>query len=315
MTGYLIGYDQSVRRLPTVLGWKFDYGLATPCDSFWIKCLWEADDLTPLNAAVRFQAEEDGARVFTGVVDEYELHEEQDGRWLEISGRGMAALLLDNEAEAADYDTASWSEIVRRHVTPYGIQVVGGQVPSVDGFSVAYGSSEWQAVYTFARYHGGIIPYFDRMGRLVVQPWQDTTEKLLDDKTAVTGAVFRYQRYGVLSQVMVRDKTRQEVEQVNNYQFQAVGGQCRRWYTMPGRSSYQAMRYQGQFQLEQSMAGLEELEITVPAPFFAAPGELVRVQRTGRGWSGLWRVAQASTGMDDGGCSTVLTLGRPDLVG
>ena len=48
--------------------------------------------------AVRFTAEQDGEVVFTGVVDEAECGWDSGGGRLELSGRGMAALLLDNEA-------------------------------------------------------------------------------------------------------------------------------------------------------------------------------------------------------------------------
>lgn len=313
MTGWITGYDGIKRRLPTVLEWKLEYGLGTPCDSFWVKCLWEGADLGPLDRAVRFYAEEDGTRCFTGVVDEYELRLDAGGQTAELSGRGMAALLLDNEAEAADYGTATWADLVRRHVTPYGIETIG-DLPPASGFSVAYGSSEWQAVYSFARYYGGVTPRFDRLGRLVVSSWADRPVKRLDDKAAATRLICRRNRYGVLSQVLVRDKSRKAVETVDNAAFQALGGRCRRWYTMPGCSSYQAMRYQGQYQLTQSMAGLDEQEITVPTALFAAPGDLVQVQRTGWGGNGLWRAVSVQTGAGPDGAYTALTLGRPEWV-
>lgn len=313
MTGWITGYDGVKRRLPTVLEWRFEYGLGVPCDSFWVKCLWEGSDLGPLDAAVRFHADENGTRCFTGVVDEYELQLDAGGQTAELSGRGMAALLLDNEAEAADYGTATWADLVRRHVAPYGIETVG-TLPPASGFSVSYGSSEWQAVYSFARYYGGVTPRFDRLGRLVVSGWEDGPVKRLDDRTPLTRLIRRRNRYGVLSQVLVRDKSRKAVETVNNSAFQALGGQCRRWHTMPGRSSYQAMRYQGQYQLAQSMAGLDQLELTAPAALFAAPGELIQLQRTGWGGNGLWRVISVQTGVRPEGAYTAMTLGRPEWV-
>lgn len=76
-----------------------------------------------LAEAVRFAAEEDGERVFTGVVDEVCCGWDEDGARLSVSGRSMAALLLDNEALGCDYQTATLADILRDHVTPYGIQV------------------------------------------------------------------------------------------------------------------------------------------------------------------------------------------------
>lgn len=196
-----------------------------------------------------FGAEQDGERVFSGVVDEIECGWDGSGGRLELSGRGMAALLLDNEALGCDYQVATLADILRDHVTPYGIRTAGtAALPAVPGFSVAAGSSEWQVLYQFARYYGGVEPRFDRQGRLVLEPWRDTARRIIDDSTAVSSLAWRYRRYGVLSQVLVRDRTRQTVQPVVNEEFDRRGGQCRRVLTMPGAEpSYQAMRYSGAY--------------------------------------------------------------------
>ena len=227
----------------------------------------------------------------------------------------MAALLLDNEAQAADYQTATAADILRDHVEPYGIQVAGGyRLPPVEGFSVASGSSEWLVLYDFARYHGGVAPRFDRQGRLVLSPWQDGERLVIDDKTAVTELVCREKRYGVLSEILVRDKTRQQAERMVNRTFAEQGGRCRRVLTMPGRSGYQAMRYRGEFQLQRSQAERSRLELTVPQRFFAWPGDLVRLDRTGLGCNGVYRVLEAAVELDGQGGRTRLVLGEPESV-
>jgi prophage tail gpP-like protein len=234
---------------------------------------------------------------------------------LELSGRGMAALLLDNEALGQDYLTATMGDILRDHVTPYGIEVAqGANLPAVEQFSVSTGSSEWSVVYEFARYYGGTAPRFDRKGRLVLTGWQDSQAWLLGDGVPVTELVCRDKRYGVLSQVLVRDRYSGETQTVENSTFAANGGRARQIMTMPGRSNYKAMRYTGQFQLDKSASELERLEVTVAQPFCAWPGELVRVQRSNWERNGLFRVAQATVGMDSGGYWTKLELGDRDLI-
>ena len=113
-------------ELPTVTGWKFCYGTDTPCDSFFLRCLWERGQERALSAACRFYAQWESQRVFTGVVDEYAVTCGKDGLYLELSGRGMAALLLDNEALPAEYQRATRADIVGGHVAPYGVTAVGG---------------------------------------------------------------------------------------------------------------------------------------------------------------------------------------------
>ncbi|MCI8808362.1 MAG: hypothetical protein HFF21_09570, partial [Oscillospiraceae bacterium] len=134
-------------ELPTALAWKFCYGTDTPCDSFFLRCLWERGQEKALGAACRFFAQWEGERVFTGVVDEYAVLCGKEGLLLELSGRGMAALLLDNEAMSAEYQRCTRADLVADHVAPYGIEAVGGAgLPPVAGFSVESGESEWSVV-------------------------------------------------------------------------------------------------------------------------------------------------------------------------
>ncbi len=302
--------------LPMLTAWRLEYAAGSPCDSFWLRCPWDAGNTARPADWVRFQGEHEGERVFTGVVDECQVSQGSGGGELELSGRGLAALLLDNEALGQDYGTATLEDILRDHVTPYGIETVpGAALPAVPRFSVAAGSSDWSVVYDFARYYGGIVPRFDRQGRLVLAGWEDGGELLINDDTAVTALVCRDRRYGVLSQVLVRDRYSGAVQTVDNAAFLAKGGSARRVVTMPGRSSYKTMRYTGQFQLDRSAAGLEELEVTVAGAFCAWPGDLVRIARSGWDRNGLFRAAQVTVGMDGRGYWTKLDLRPPDAVG
>lgn len=306
-------WDGREIRLPQVTGWKFQYGTGTPCDSFTLSCLWTPEE-DLLAEAVGFTAVEQGERVFTGVVDECERGWDGGGGRLTISGRSMAARLLDNEALGMDYQVATWQDILRDHVTPYGVQALeGASLPAVPNFSVAVGSSEWQVVYEFCRYYGGVTPRFDRLGRLTASPWPEGKRLVLGADAAVTALTLRDQRYGVLSQVLVRDRTTGAVQTVENQDFARRGGLCRRVLTMPGKSSYQAMRYSGQYQLERSAEELRQLELELPGAFLAWPGDLVEVNLSQPVGRGVWRVIQAVSGMDGGGTYTRLVLGDPSV--
>ena len=315
MRGYVTDCRGERWILPECTAWRLEYTAGVPCDSFWLRCPWQAGNESSPADWVTFTAEHEGERVFTGVVDECEAALTRDGFTLEVSGRGMAALLLDNEALGQDYGVATQADILRDHVTPYGIETApGAALPAVSRFSVATGSSEWSVVYDFARYYGGVAPRFDRLGRLVLTGWSDGQERVLGDAASVTGMVCRNRRYGVLSQVLVRDRYSGAVEPVENDAFRAAGGRARRVLTMPGRSTYKAMRYSGQFQLDRSAAGLEELEVTVARPFCAWPGELVRVERSGWDRGGLYRASQVTVEMSENGYESRLLLARPDFV-
>ena len=315
MTGCVTDCRGESWVLPPLTAWKLEHTAGVPSDSFWLRRSWQAGNEASPADWVTFTADHDGERVFTGVVDECEVSLSQDGRLLEISGRGMAALLLDNEALGQDYGVATQADILRDHVAPYGIQTApGAALPAVNRFSVATGSSEWSVVYDFARYHGGVAPRFDRWGRLVLTGWSGSQERVVGDAAPVTRLACRDRRYGVLSQVLVRDRYSGAVETVENAAFRAAGGRARRVLTMPGRSSYKAMRYTGRFQLDKSAAELEWLEVTVAQPFCAWPGDLVRVERSGWDRSGLYRAVRVTTAMDDTGYWSRLELARPDFV-
>lgn len=308
-------WDGSALRLPEPVEWALEYTAGTPCDGFSLSCPWEPGAWSGAEKAVRLAVRENGAVRFRGVVDEVEHRAGGSGGLVCLAGRGMAALLLDNEAMSADYLTATAEDILRDHVRPYGIEIAdAGALPAVSGFSVGSGESEWQVLYQFARYHGGVTPRFDREGRLVLAPFADREELIVDDSVAVTELCWRVRRYGVLSEIWVRDKTRLAVERVENAGFLDRGGACRRVMTMPGRSNYLAMRYSGEFQLRRSESEYLRLEMTVPKLFFAWPGDLVRLDRAGWGCNGVWRVLEARVAADGDGGRTVLELGETGAV-
>lgn len=315
MTGEITTYEGKRYVLPEALSWKLEYACGVPCDSFFVELPWRAGEEEVYRKAVRFTAREAGKTVFTGVVDEAEWSLDRKGSRAALSGRSMAALLLDNEARAADYAAATLEDILRDHVAPYGIQTgEKAALPACQNFSVAAGSSEWQVLYDFVRYHGGVPPRFDREGRLVLVPFSDGREKILDDTVPLTAYAGRERRYGVLSSILVRDKKRRGAEEVVNREFREQGGQARRVLTMSGSPGERAMRYSGQFQLDKSASGRRRVELTVPALFFAWPGELIRLARTGCRENGLWRVLESTVEENAGGGSTNLVLAQPDVV-
>lgn len=314
MTAYVTDANQVRWTLPKLLAWRLEYTAGAPCDSFWLRCVWDENNSTRPGDWVGFTAEHEGEQVFAGVVDECEVSLTAKGRLLEVSGRGMAALLLDNEALGQDYQTATQLDILRDHVLPYGISVApGASLPAVSRFSVATGSSEWSVVYEFARYYGGVAPRFDRKGQLVLSGWDDSQERVVDDSTPLISLVRRDRRYGVLSQVLMRDRWSGAVERVANGDFTAAGGRARRVITMPAKSTYKAMRYSGQFQLDRSASEWKRMEVTIGEAFCVWPGDLVTVQRGGLDWNGRYRAVQVTVGMDSGGCWSRMELAPPDF--
>ena len=121
MKGYITTCGGAQFELPVLLKWELSYTGSVPCDSFTLRCPYEAAMAETLRSAVRFTAREDGTVEFAGVVDECGVTCDEKGLQLEVSGRGMAALLLDNEAEAVTYQRAALSEILKDHAAACGV--------------------------------------------------------------------------------------------------------------------------------------------------------------------------------------------------
>ena len=99
MRGELLCWDGRRIRLPDAVEWRFQYGCGTPCDSFQLTCLWEPDSGNDLAEAVSFTAEENGERLFTGVVDELDLEKNKVRVTISMFGRETPVELELDQAE------------------------------------------------------------------------------------------------------------------------------------------------------------------------------------------------------------------------
>ena len=174
MTGYVTTAQGVTTVLPTPVSWCFQYTSGVPCDSFRLRCIWDGDNQVKPEEWAMFQALKDGEVRFTGVVDECEILLGPEGAFFEVSGRGMAARLLDNESRPVTYQGATLAEIVRCHAAPYGISCAEIAPVSADSvYTVAAGTSQWKALEGFCRTYGGFSPRFRRDGLLVAAPERD----------------------------------------------------------------------------------------------------------------------------------------------
>lgn len=311
MTGYLLTHEGKKLALPPLTGWRLIRTGTVPCDSFEGTCLWEGGVDKSLEECCRLMVEEDGQRRFTGVLDECELSWKEKGSTLTVSGRGLAALLLDNESPGRDYQAATLSDILREHVEPYGIRVSKvGKLPTVPNFSTATGSSQWQVLYSFAKYHGGMEPRFDVYGALTVGGKEGGRTLKLTDSDGPIELTWRDKRYGVYSEILVRDRGSMREQRVSNKEFVAQGGACQRVMTMPGKSAYEAMRYSGEYQLRESYAKRFRLGVTLPGSYVCEPGDRVEIDLKRPGIQGLWRVLETESVLDPKGQGVTLTLGE-----
>ena len=306
MTGCVTTHEGTEYTLPALLSWELTCTGGVPCDSFAVRCAYSAEMEPVLCAATRFTAREDGKTVFFGVIDEWSAECGGSGKMLQISGRGMAALLLDNESEAAVYERATTADILRRHVVPYGVVCDGYDALHLNGYIVESGGSEWRALSEFTRRAGGFLPYMTRDGRLILRK-ERTRPTLSLDGAAVTALKYRDKRYGVLSEVVLIDRKTRTRTRVENSAFRARGGACRR---VQYAQHLGAARSDGDDMLARSRAGAETLTVTISGRFEADAGDIVPVSGSALGVTGIFAVAEVTRRMDETGETTVLTLER-----
>lgn len=295
-------------QLPVLLRWDLTYTGSVPCDSMTVTCLYDKSMAGILPKATRFIAYRDGEIMLRGVVDAYEISLSQQGLLATVEGRGMAALLLDNESEALSYERAVLSEILGNHVSPYGIQVKSQQSISGNNYVVASGSSQWKALQGFTHRFGGFDPYFSKDGALAVQPlWGSGTDLHVDDDTPLLSLRKREQRYGVISEVLIQDKVQRISHPVRNQKFLQTGGQRRHVLYMP-RSTAEDRRYTGEYQIAQSALEQIEIDLELPIPFAAMPGDRVDLALSRLNLSGRYEVVRSRIRMDGDGERTELTI-------
>lgn len=309
MKGRIFTSDHRVYELPTLLSWTVTHTGTVPCDSYAVTFLYQREMAPILRLAAGFLGMERGQIVARGIVDEYEVHLGNDGLTATIVGRGYAARLLDNESRPATYESATLEEIVRRHVTPYGItcrEIAPVRADSV--YTVPAGVSQWKVVSDFCRTYGGFLPRFLPGGEMAATPEKIGRQFVIDEKTPVLECTLREDHYGVLTEALVIDKKRNVSYSVKNRDMIRKGGQCRRVIYTPGQSTWAAMRYTGEYQIQKSREEEFQLAVTVPGSFPAFPGDRVSLRLDRMGLAGTFRVAETENTFSarDGAAATLM---------
>lgn len=307
MTGSVETVGGEVYELPALTEWRLERTGGVPCDSFRARCLYSADMGEVLKRAYRFTAAEKGEVVLRGVVDEWSTELSAAGTVLTVGGRGMAALLLDNEAEAAAYQRATLGEILKDYATACGVVwTAERETQSAGEYSVSSGSSCWRAIEGLARRCGRTM-YMTRGGVLELREETARSGLRIEDPAGLLGASYRDRRYGVVSEVTVVNRSRGLRQTVRNEEFLARGGGCRRVVYVPSRSVNE-LRYTGEYQIEKSAEDARELTLTLAGRAELEPLDRVEVTVSTLGVKGSFRVSGLLHTISARGETTELTL-------
>lgn len=302
-------YDGRTLRLPVLSEYRLDYGLGLPCDAFEVHAPFEPGMAEILPHITRFKAFDGKSTVFHGVVDEYSYSVGEKGMELTVCGRSLAALLLDTEVTAAEYQVATLADILRVYVTPAGIGAVDhGNIAALYNFNVGSGTSRWQALFDFVHFSAGITPRFLPDGTLVLRTDYRGRSRRLSGDIPFSRLTYRDKRYGVISEVKVINRVMNTSKTVYNTAFIARGGAAGRVMNVSGATDARAMAYTGEFQIEKSSEGARSLEIVLPAEADILPGDTVDLDFSAFGIAGRFTAASVTRSADIGGYESACTF-------
>lgn len=96
---------------------------------------------------------------FYGLIDEQKILYSNQGLFLRLTARNMAAYLLDNEALPTTYCLPSLDLIFKKNIEPYGFKkIIGNRQTFATQFVVSKGMSEWEVLEQFCSKYLKVYP-------------------------------------------------------------------------------------------------------------------------------------------------------------
>lgn len=306
MRGYIVDSLGNEYMLPMLFYWRVCHTDGRKCDSFEVSFQYSDEGAKLIKKAVRFYGLYEGKRVFYGVIDEFEL--DYSGSYtIKVWGRGLGALLMDNEAPAAEFSRCTVSDILERYVKSVGItKIAQGDFPYVTGLCVTSGESCFSVLSRFCEISAGITPRFSRDGTLILK--KSGEERLIiTNSDPVSDVVYREKRYGRISQATVKTVRGASVTEKDG-EFISLGGSAGRINLVPKNTSRADMARKAREIIEKSKKGKKMLEITLPSLFAAEPGNKASVYLTKIGAGGDYIISETEVWADENSCGAKLYL-------
>ncbi len=260
--------------LPEFTAWRLIHTDGRSADSFEVVFPTRKDLLPRLKRGVDFYANENGNVVFRGVVDEAEALW-ADAFTTTLCGRGLAARLMDNQVEGAQYYNLDMTAVLERYVRPWGIdsiRVEGGPWRA-QMVSIGAGCSCKAVLEGFCRLSGAPAPWFAPDGTLRIARGGGSHSLSEED---VLAAKWRLCRYGVITEQQMHDLTTGAVSVVRDPVLETYGIRSRRIATRSGPFTHITER-SARVRIGEAARDLETLELTLPGTHPARCRDTVRL--------------------------------------
>ena len=305
MKGELRTPGGEIITLPEFTAWRLIHTDGRSADSFEVRFPTQENLLPRLLRGVNFYANEDGATVFRGVVDEVEAVW-ADAFTTTLCGRGLAARLMDNAAEGAQYYNLDMNMVLDRYVRPWGIgsiRVEGGPWRA-QMVSVPAGCSCRRVLEGFCLLVGAPRPRFAPDGTLLIARGGGSHSL---GEADLLGAKWRLCRYGVITEQLVHDLTTGATASVRDPVLETYGIQSRRIATRSGPFSRVTER-SARARIEEAARDLNTLELTLPGVYPARCCDTVRLELPALRADGEFIITEICRRFDGQSETTRLTL-------
>ena len=309
MTGTLRLCDGTRTALPPLLQWSIRLTDGDPCGSFTVCFAYEAAWLPVLRKAVGFTAADaDGAVRFTGLVDDFAVRLDRRGALAEVSGRSMAAALMDEQVRAAEFVSAQLEDILRVYVRPYGVTRIDAQpMGQVANFAVETGYTCWQVLCGFCRHSADIFPRFTADGTLVLKKSAPARRAVIEAEQ-VSACSYVQHRYGAAArQVMVNTRTGAQIT-AEDRELKAIGVSCTHVSGMTAGGKLRATWRTAAQRLADAAREVRGVTVQLTGPADILPGDEAELRLPELGAAGVLTVAAAEQCGDDTGVYTTLEL-------
>ena len=274
MTGELLLRNGKSVRLPELTACRLIHTDGRSADSFEVTFPTKVSLLPELRLSREFRCTEGGVIRFRGVIDEVETVY-ADAFTTTLCGRGLAAKLMDNQADGAEFYTLDLETVLARYVRPCGITdiVQKGGPWRIRMASVGTGCSCFRVLEGFCLHAGAPRPRFLPDGTLCISA-QANTHKL--GEADVLSAGWRLCRYGVISRQKVIDMTMKTARIAENPRLSLLDVSASRVAARAGQFTHLTERT-AQQRLDESLRELDTLELTVAGAHPALPCDVVNV--------------------------------------
>lgn len=305
MKGELLTREGKAIALPELIAYRLIRTDGSSADSFEITFPTEKSLLPSLRTTAELCCTEDGKVQFRGVIDEVEAVWE-NAFTTTLCGRGMAARLMDNQVEGAEFYSLDLDTVLDRYVKPYGITsfYLRGGPWRAQMLSVGAGSTCQQVLQGFCLHAGAPQPRFLSDGVLCIAPAQG---QYTISASSVLSARWRFCRYGVISRQKVIDLSHVATRTAEDPALHSLGINSHRVATRSGPFTRITERSAPQ-RLEASKKGLDTLEIKLPGTYPAQPCDSVHAILPSMGIDGEFTTTEICRQFDGTSETTQLSL-------